>query len=151
MLATPYSAIAVMVICSSVMANQRLDAQATPASGERGCLGHEMTFALDAFSSMADFPVIAVVPAGTPAALAGLQAGDSVVRLSGRDSREMPTGQPRLFAPGDTMTLTVRRQKADFRIVLVFGRTLEEGSGGVTTRVCRPVTAPPKPAEHRLR
>jgi membrane-associated protease RseP (regulator of RpoE activity) len=152
MLASPYSAVAVMVVCSSFLAHPRLDAQATPTSSERGCRGDEISITVDVLGSMADFPVITVVPPGTPAALAGLHAGDSVVSLGGRDSRERPTKPLPFFAPGDTLKMTVRRGQTDLPIVLVFGRTLVERSGGATTRECRPVTAPPTPAdEHSSR
>ena len=107
-----------------------------------------MRIEFDEFGTMTEFPVITVVPTGTPAAVAGLQAGDVVVTVSGKDSRERPTGPRPFFAPGDTLTMTVRRQQTDLPIILVFGRTLEDHSDGVATRVCRPLTALSKPAEH---
>jgi S1-C subfamily serine protease len=142
------SAVAVTIILSSLIASRPLTAQgATPASRERGCRGDEMTFSLDAvLLTMTAFPVISIVPPGTPAALAGLQPGDSIVSVAGRDSREKPTGERPFFAPGDSLALTVRREQTDVPIVIVFGRTTEERTGGAVTRVCRPMPSLPRPS-----
>jgi C-terminal processing protease CtpA/Prc len=134
-------AVAVTIMLGSLIASGQLRAQAaTPTSRERGCRGDEMTFDLDGvFLTMTAFPVISIVPSGTPAALAGLQVGDSVVSVAGRDSRERPKGERPFFAPGDSLALVVRRQQVDIPIVIVFGRLLQEGTGSAATRLCRPV------------
>ncbi|MEP6622408.1 MAG: PDZ domain-containing protein [bacterium] len=105
-----------------------------------------MTFSMDAiFHTITAFPIITIVPPGTPAALAGLQVGDSIITVAGRDSREMPSGERRFFAPGDSLTLTVRRRQTDIPIVIVFGRMVEESTGSAVTRACRPAPSPSQP------
>ena len=98
------------------------------------------------FGTPVAFPVITAVPPGTPAALAGLRVGDSIVTVAGQDSRERPKGR-RFFAPGDTLALTVRREKVDIPIVIVFGRTRQGGTESAATRVCRPVSPATTPGE----
>lgn len=137
------AAFAAVALFGSLLGSRRVEAQEASAGKERGCRGDEMTIQLEMpFGTLVAFPVISAVPPGTPAALAGLQPGDSVVSVAGRDSREKPP--KRFFAPGDTLNMMVRRQQTDVPIVLVFGRTLVEDTGTGTTRMCRPVLQAPK-------
>lgn len=135
---------AITIVLGSLIASGRVEAQtANAVSRERGCRGDELSVSMDAvFLTITAFPVITLVPPGTPAALAGLQVGDSVVSVAGRDSRERPTGARPFFAPGDSLTLIVRRQQTDIPTVLIFGRTVQEGEGSAAIRACRPVTSP---------
>ena len=138
------STVVVAILVGGLFGSRRLEAQAAPGGPERGCRGDEFAISWTMpFGTLVAFPVITVVPPGTPAALAGLQPGDSVVTVEGRDSRERPP--KRSFAPGDTMKMTVRRQQADLPIVLVLGRTLEGDTGTGATPVCRPVQSASKP------
>ena len=145
MRASHTSIIAAVAVVSSLLACPQLEAQAAAERLERGCRGDVMSFNVEGlFLTVTDYPVITLVPPGTPAALAGLQPGDSVVTVAGRDSRERAPGAKRSFAPGDTLTLTVRRQQADLPIIIVFGRMVDDGTGVPKARVCRPVPATPK-------
>ena len=145
MRAPPTSAIAATIMLGHLIASKQLKAQETApgTSRERGCRGDQMTFSMDAvFHTITGFPLITAVPPGTPAALAGLQSGDSIVSVVGRDSRETPKGERPLFAPGDSLALTVRRRQTDIPIVIVFGHMVEEGVGNAAVRICRPVPSP---------
>jgi membrane-associated protease RseP (regulator of RpoE activity) len=140
------TAFATVALLGSLIGGRGVEAQEPSADKERGCLGHEMHIRFEMpFGTLTDFPVIGAVPPGTPAALAGLQPGDSVLTIEGRDSRDKPPRPLRAFAPGDPFSMTVRRQQTDIPLVLVFGRTLQQGAGTDVPRVCRPIRSASKP------
>lgn len=58
--------------------------------------------------------VVRVVPEGSNAARAGLAAGDTIVAVNGRDSRERPLFPDR--TPGTRYTLRVRREGEELEI-----------------------------------
>src|SRR5690606_2810562 len=67
--------------------------------------------------------VIAQVEPGSPAARAGLRPGDAVLQLNGEPAVvDAFQSLPFTLAPGDTVTLLVRREDRDQRIVVVAGQ-----------------------------
>src|SRR5690606_31658544 len=67
--------------------------------------------------------VIAQVEPGSPAARAGLRPGDAVLQLNGEPAvADAFQPLPFTLAPGDTVTLLVRREDRDQRIVVVAGQ-----------------------------
>lgn len=113
-----------------------------PASGtpyERGCRGDAFEGTLSILDgSMASYPVVTKVPPRTPAAVAGVQVGDTIITQDGVDLLEAKP-RPRRFAVGDTIWLGLRRGAPVHLVPLVMGRWINDSAGGA--RVCRPVDA----------
>lgn len=78
----------------------------------RGCRGDVTSFEMEGlFMTMTRHPVVTRVLAGSPAALAGLQVGDSVISTNGMDTMAPLSPRPARprFAPGDTIRLVLQR------------------------------------------
>ncbi len=84
------------------------------------------------FTAHCDYPMIEAVDVGSPARVADLRAGDTVVAYNGRDLVALTVNYPQLLIPGKVIRVRVRRDgKARELPVTVAERPAEltEGSG----------------------
>ncbi len=79
-------------------------------------------------------PVVEAVDPGSPAARAGVQAGDTLVAINGLDLRDHAVSYPALLVPGTTLRLQLRR-----------GGTVQQRSAQVAPRDPPPAPAPDHP------
>jgi S1-C subfamily serine protease len=100
---------------------QRMTVPARPMTPERQvytgmAIGGVMAMLSDGKPGWRSYPVVKSVAPGSPAAKAGLVAGDSILTVNGNDARRAAVAAGK---PGDTIVLKVRRGTAirDFRIV----------------------------------
>src|SRR5690606_19588701 len=63
-------------------------------------------------------PQLTQVMAGSPAAAAGLQAGDVIVRVNGSDTTDVALADEIGKSPGAPVTLTVRRDGTEREVVV---------------------------------
>jgi hypothetical protein len=79
-------------------------------------------------------PVVEAVDPGSPAARAGVQAGDTLVAINGLELRDHAVSYPALLVPGTTLRLQLRR-----------GGALQQRSALVAPRDRPPAPAPDDP------
>lgn len=73
--------------------------------------------------SYCDYPVVEAVDPGSPAARAGLSAGDTIIAFNGRDVRAGMVDYSALLAPGATVRVATRREgRAHEAVVRVVSR-----------------------------
>jgi predicted metalloprotease with PDZ domain len=87
-----------------------------------------------------DYPIIESVQPGSPAAVAGMKAGDIVAVQDGYDLVGNPPPRPALA--GDTVRFVVWRGDQKLTIPVVMGRWDPPQEAPGVTRVCRPVEPP---------
>ena len=103
----------------------------------RGDVGQNNASTLDVVYPRA-YPVISAVAPGSPADVAGIKVGDTILEQNGADLvRDTPR---RKLSPGDTLALKVRRGSSEQQLTLVLGRM--ETVPGSTARRCVPFTKP---------
>lgn len=98
-----------------------------PATGATGYLGVGLSGAQlrtlrpdGLWVSHCEYPVVEAVDPGSPAARAGVQAGDTLVALNGTDLRQQAVRYAALLVPGESVVLQLRRGgKARMRTVVV--------------------------------
>lgn len=61
------------------------------------------------FTAHCDYPMIEAVDVGSPARIAGLSAGDTVIAYNGRDVVAQAVNYPQLLVPGRVVRVRVRR------------------------------------------
>ena len=138
MLRAPAMGLTLLVTTQSVSSAQASSA-ADPTPPVRGCQGYETSNEWDAVFLVATrHPVVSRVQAGSPAALAGMQVGDSLLSMNGVDTMTPLKGRPPLsrFAPGDTLLLVLQRGTQQVPATVVLGIRQEGASEG--TSVCVP-------------
>ncbi len=62
------------------------------------------------FTAHCDYPLIETVEVGSPARIAGLGAGDTIVAYNGRDVVAQAVNYPQLLVPGKVVRVRVRRE-----------------------------------------
>ncbi len=135
----PYSRL--IIVAGALFVRGTAAAQTTARTPElpyeRGCHGNAIQMRIDGFTKLPTaYPLVTEVEAGSPAALAGLQVGDSLVSQSGVEFTDgVP---PQRYAVGDTIRLVVRRGGRNHPVVLVLGRATVSADGSSGSRVCRP-------------
>jgi S1-C subfamily serine protease len=138
LLQAPAMGLALLVTTQSV-ASAQASSTGAPTPPVRGCQGSETWNEFDAVLLVATrHPVVSRVQAGSPAALAGMQVGDSVLSMNGVDTMTPLKGRPPLsrFAPGDTLLLILQRGTQQVPASLVLGVKQEGASEGAS--VCVP-------------
>jgi len=87
-----------------------------PASGTTGYLGVSLSGAQlrtlrpdGLWVSHCEYPVVEAVDPGSPAARAGVQAGDTLVALGGVDLRQRAVSYAALLIPGERLVVQLRR------------------------------------------
>ncbi len=112
-------------MCLGLVLGSPVAAAAQSAAGAetaaRGSLGfaYSSNLVRDESGAMkwVDYPVVRHVYSGSPAARAGLQTGDQIVRINGRDGTEPAAyHNPRV---GDACTLVVQRGSSEVEITYV--------------------------------
>ena len=84
------------------------------------------------FTAHCDYPMIEAVDVGSPARIADLRAGDTVVAYNGRDLVALTVNYPQLLVPGKVIRVRVRRDgKARELPVTVAARPAELTEGSV--------------------
>ena len=84
------------------------------------------------FTAHCDYPMIEAVDVGSPARVADLRAGDTVVAYNGRDVVALTVNYPQLLVPGKVIRVRVRRDgKARELPVTVAERPAELAEGRV--------------------
>ena len=134
--------IALLLLLAAVPAAAQREVIRTPVAGE-GCQGFALRSTLGPMGPV-EYPVITGVRAGYPAALAGLQVGDTVVSRDGHDAvaeHDAVSGPP---APGDSVVFVVRRAGQSVRVRVIVGE-LRPGPDGQL--VCVPHSGPPSREE----
>lgn len=130
----------VMMAAAVMLPARGLAAQAaaTPVY-ERGCRGDEIQATINGtFGTVESYPIVSYVQAGSPAGVAGLRVGDTLVTMDGVDLMQA-TLPKRRFAVGDTIRLSVRRTEGKKDVALVLGRRDSTARDAEGRRVCRPV------------
>lgn len=109
--------------------------QGQPVAAPRGQLGLAMSGAqvrtveptAGVFTSHCEYPMVESVETRSPAAQAGIVAGDTVVAYNGRDLKRWAVNYPELLVPGDTVRVRIRRAgKASDKPVAVAARAPRE-------------------------
>lgn len=137
-----------VIVCSCTALAGRAGAQGTPVDTlakrppyERGCRGDGASITLSAtFHAPLTYPVVNDVDPQSPAGVAGVQVGDTIVAQGGVDLLQ---GRPPLhrYAVGDTIHLVVHRAGTPHDIAIVLGRRTPATPG--TAAVCRPAANVP--------
>jgi hypothetical protein len=100
-------------------------------------------------TSHCEYPLVETVDVGSPAARAGLNAGDTLTGYNGRDVLQIAVNYPELLVPGETVRMRVRRGGRSREVPVVIAPRLDDESGRITAvrRVPAPATplAPPTP------
>ena len=114
---------------------ERSTAKASP-SGYLGVSlsGSQIRMVTDSgsFTAHCDYPMIEAVDVGSPARVADLRAGDTVVAYNGRDVVALTVNYPQLLVPGKVIRVRVRRDgKARELPVTVAERPAELAEGSV--------------------
>lgn len=79
-------------------------------------------------TSHCEYPLVETVDVGSPAARAGLNAGDTLTAYNGRDVLQVAVNYPEMLAPGETVRVRVRRSGRTRELpVVVSPRVDEEG------------------------
>ena len=132
----------VMVAAAVLLPVRVLAAQAPAApSYERGCRGDEIQGSLNAtFGTPDSYPVVSYVQAGSPADVAGLRVGDTLVAQDSVDMMQLMRASRR-FAVGDTLRITLRRAGGARDVALVLGRRDTTARDAEGRRVCRPTSS----------
>jgi len=107
-----------------------------------GCRGYTISTTTDGLTGLpAVYPTLTSIQPGSPAALAGLQAGDSVVAVNGIETLAYDPDRDKPRAPGDTVAMTVRRGRTDVTLRVVLGARAAAVAPD-SVGLCRPITNP---------
>ena len=141
----PSARVTLLAVLLFVAGAQRAAAQAAPApqgAPAVGCRGYTFSSSTDDLTGVhVVYPTLTLIQPGSPAALAGLQAGDSIVAVNGSETLAYEPDRDRPRAPGDTVVMTVRRGKADVTTRVVLGRRASPVPQE-TVGLCMPITKP---------
>jgi S1-C subfamily serine protease len=138
MLQAPAMGLALLFTTQSV-ASAQASIHGAPTPPVRGCQGYETSNEMDlVLLEVTRHSVVSRVQAGSPAALAGMQVGDSVLSIKGVDTMTPVQGRPPLsrFAPGDTLLLVLQRGTNQVSASVVLGIRQDGASEGAS--VCVP-------------
>lgn len=98
-------------------------------------------------TSHCEYPLVETVDVGSPAAQAGLNAGDTLTGYNGRDVLQVAVSYPELLAPGEMVRVRVRRGGRTRELPVLVAPRVDDESGRVTAllRATAPATllAPP--------
>jgi S1-C subfamily serine protease len=104
------------------------------------CQGHTWSWKRDVHSGeLIEYPAVTEVQTGSPADIAGLQVGDTVVALN--ETEMVGAARPFSTPPvtGDTIQMRVRRNGTEHNVHLVVGRRVRLSQSSDDGPVCRPV------------
>jgi hypothetical protein len=104
------------------------------------CQGHAWSSKRDVHTGeLIEYPVVTEVQTRSPADIAGLQVGDTLVALN----RTEMLGAARPFSTppvaGDTIQMRIRRNGTEHNVQLVVGRRVRLSQTSEEPPVCRPV------------
>ena len=137
-LQAPAMGLALLVTTQSI-ASAQASSPGVPTPPVRGCNGFETWNEMDlTLFVVTRHPVMSRVQAGSPAALAGIQVGDSLLSINGVDTMTPLKGRPPLsrFAPGDTLLLVLQRGANQVPASVVLG--IRQDGANEDASVCVP-------------
>jgi C-terminal processing protease CtpA/Prc len=111
----------------------------SPDIDKYGCTGFAYNVTLAHLTRTAETMTVTRVDSLSPAAVAGLQPGDSIVMINGVALGDAPIGSHWRKAIGTKNASEVRRAGATRAITLVTGQLGPEPTRADEHRVCRPV------------
>lgn len=94
------------------------------------------------FTSHCEYPMVETVDVGSPAARAGLAAGDTLLAYNGRDVMQLAVNYPELIAAGSTLRVRIRRGGKAREVPVNVAARGEERTSGTMTFVRTPSAAP---------
>jgi S1-C subfamily serine protease len=104
------------------------------------CQGHTWSSKSDVHSGeLIEYPTVTAVQTGSPAEIAGLQVGDTLVALN--ETEWLGAARPFSTPPvaGDTIQMRVRRNGTEHNVHLVVGRRIRLSQSSEDGPVCRPL------------
>ncbi len=122
-----------------------VEAQTIHAEGtvdlDRGCPGFHYRARVNLETGVASAHwVVVEVPRGAPGERAGVQVGDSLIAVDGKDTMVNPPGQVWVGPPGTSYALTIWRAGALRELTLVSGRRDPKAPLEERGRTCLPST-----------
>jgi hypothetical protein len=94
-------------------------------------------------TSHCEYPLVETVDVGSPAARAGLNAGDTLTGYNGRDILQVAVNYPELLAPGETVRVRVRRGGRWRELPVVVASRPQDDEGRLTALLRTPTPATP--------
>ena len=95
-----------------------------------------MASAAGAITNYCDYPVIEAIDPDSPAARAGLSAGDTVLAYNGRDVQKIPVNYGELVVPGQVLRVRVKRAGKTRETAITVGARKEERNVFVMQTPC---------------
>ena len=95
-----------------------------------------MASAAGAITNYCDYPVIEAIDPDSPAARAGLSAGDTVLAYNGRDVQKIPVNYSELVVPGQVLRVRVKRAGKTRESAITVGARKDERNTFVMRAPC---------------
>ena len=133
-------ALSALALAAAPAAAQEVYTSPTAPDTVNGCRGFGYGGNFDmTFNVWEHLPVIRDIYPGTPGALAGLQAGDSLVTVNGSDMLYPPRRGLWRQPPGTRYHVRVKRGAQVLDLVMVYGRARPDAVGPERHRTCAPI------------
>jgi C-terminal processing protease CtpA/Prc len=133
-------ALLALVAVPALAHGQTFVAPPGPDIDKYGCTGFGYRVTLAHVTRTAETMTVTTIDSLSPAALAGLQVGDSITAINGVGIGDGPIGAHWRKPVGTSYVLNVRRDGADRAISLKSGRLGPEPTRADQRRVCAPVS-----------